>query len=220
MAGHISFRESIRWLPDEPSEPTSTIVLTSPQRRFVDLRVLKGYKEGSAAATLEELDWGIAGTSSSSVLEDGTRHGRWEHWVDSRFADAEAATDEGDEFPAGENLTLEKWHMVNPATGKDTEYEELWRSIEPERGCVVMQVEGEEGVRGRVLLLGRYCQGILRVGERVGVQRWVRSDAGQWERTVWMGGMEMPCETVVKGEWKEGDTVEVEGRKWTVVEVA
>jgi hypothetical protein len=38
--GSISIRKSIRWLPDEASEPTSTIVLTSPQRRFVDLRIL------------------------------------------------------------------------------------------------------------------------------------------------------------------------------------
>lgn len=39
--GSISFREHIRWVPDEAGEPTSTIVLTSPQRRFVDLRILK-----------------------------------------------------------------------------------------------------------------------------------------------------------------------------------
>jgi len=37
----ISIRESIRWLPDAASEPTTTIVLTTPQRRFVDIRVLK-----------------------------------------------------------------------------------------------------------------------------------------------------------------------------------
>lgn len=39
--GDISVREYIRWLPEEPSEPTSTIVLTTPNRLFVDLRVLK-----------------------------------------------------------------------------------------------------------------------------------------------------------------------------------
>lgn len=41
MTGHISVRESIRWLPDEPDEPTITIVLTSPGRLFVDLRLFK-----------------------------------------------------------------------------------------------------------------------------------------------------------------------------------
>ena len=39
--GDISVREYIRWVPEEPSEPTSTIVLTTPKRLFVDLRVLK-----------------------------------------------------------------------------------------------------------------------------------------------------------------------------------
>jgi hypothetical protein len=39
--GTISIRKFIRWLPDEPSEPTSTIVVTSPKlKRFVDLRIL------------------------------------------------------------------------------------------------------------------------------------------------------------------------------------
>lgn len=36
----ISFRKFIRWLPEEASEPTSTLVLTSPEKRFVDIRVL------------------------------------------------------------------------------------------------------------------------------------------------------------------------------------
>lgn len=36
----ISFRKFIRWLPDEASEPTSTLVLTSPEKRFVDIRVV------------------------------------------------------------------------------------------------------------------------------------------------------------------------------------
>lgn len=39
--GSISVREFIRWLPQEASEPTSTIVVTSPERRFVDIRVIR-----------------------------------------------------------------------------------------------------------------------------------------------------------------------------------
>lgn len=39
--GTISIRKFIRWLPDEPSEPTTTFVITSPRlKRFVDLRIL------------------------------------------------------------------------------------------------------------------------------------------------------------------------------------
>lgn len=46
MAG-VSIRKSIRWLPDDASEPTSTIVLSSSQRRFVDIRILSSPPETS-----------------------------------------------------------------------------------------------------------------------------------------------------------------------------
>lgn len=37
----ISIREGIRWVPDPFTEPTSTLVLTSPGKHFVDVRILK-----------------------------------------------------------------------------------------------------------------------------------------------------------------------------------
>lgn len=37
----VSIRDYIRWLPDgAPTENTDTLVLTSPGRRFVDIRML------------------------------------------------------------------------------------------------------------------------------------------------------------------------------------
>lgn len=45
--GSLSFRKFIRWLPDEAGEPTSTLVLTSPEKRFVDIRVLLPDGKGS-----------------------------------------------------------------------------------------------------------------------------------------------------------------------------
>lgn len=41
MPPNISVREWIRWLPDPGNEPTSTLVLTSEQGRFVDIRILR-----------------------------------------------------------------------------------------------------------------------------------------------------------------------------------
>lgn len=41
MAPNISIREYIRWLPEEASEPTTTLVLTSAENRFVDIRIIK-----------------------------------------------------------------------------------------------------------------------------------------------------------------------------------
>ncbi|KAH6634746.1 hypothetical protein B0J18DRAFT_486921 [Chaetomium sp. MPI-SDFR-AT-0129] len=143
----ISIRESIRWFPDEASEPTSTIVLTTPARRFVDLRILKetearGADTGDAGVVsdpnlpLTRLDWAIAGTSSvdpphtTDNSTNPTQHGRWAHWIDSRLAECDGVVDEGDMVtdPTNPALTIETGRMVNPATGLVTEYEEIWRS--------------------------------------------------------------------------------------------
>ncbi|KAK4141756.1 uncharacterized protein C8A04DRAFT_13771 [Dichotomopilus funicola] len=139
----ISIRESIRWFPDAASEPTSTIVLTTPARRFVDLRILKGTEANGAdignagvVSDLNRLDWAIAGTSSVDpphTTDNSTnpiQHGRWAHWIDSRLAECDGVVDEGDMVtdPANPALTIETGRMVNPATGAVTAYEEIWRS--------------------------------------------------------------------------------------------
>ncbi|KAH7361780.1 hypothetical protein B0T11DRAFT_327927 [Plectosphaerella cucumerina] len=125
----ISVRESIRWLPEEASEPTSTIVLTSPGRRFVDLRVLHAgaASSGEDVVSPERLDWAIAGSSLSVPTPDrgpNTTHSQWRHWVDSRTLDVENATDEGFMSPLGGGRTLEEGRMANPETGVETDYEE------------------------------------------------------------------------------------------------
>ena len=51
MAGLISTRLSLRWVPDEPEELTDTLVFNVGSY-FMDLRVLKS--DGS-------VDWGMAG---------------------------------------------------------------------------------------------------------------------------------------------------------------
>ncbi|KAK1706339.1 hypothetical protein BDP67DRAFT_476512 [Colletotrichum lupini] len=193
--GSISFREHIRWIPDEASEPTSTIVLTSPQRRFVDLRILKQTPTVDGVQDthgIERLEWGIAGTSSSSTRTDDqgaeVRHSRWEHWIDSRTTEPENAADEGDMYEQPDGLTLEKGRMVNPATGAETDYEELWRDVEPVT---------TSGARGMVVWLGRFCQGISRVGEEVAAERWEWKEGEGWRRTVRIGDRALPCEVLL-----------------------
>ncbi|KAK1991075.1 hypothetical protein LX36DRAFT_646974 [Colletotrichum falcatum] len=215
----ISFREHIRWIPDEASEPTSTIVLTSPQRRFVDLRILKSAPTVDGAPTthgIESLEWGIAGTSSSSLRDgdDGVqvRHSRWEHWIDSRTTEPENAADEGDMYEQPGGLTLEKGRMVNPATGAETDYEELWRDID-----AVPPTKS----RGLVVWLGRFCQGISRVGGDMAAQRWEwKGEEGGWKRTARIGARELPCEALLKtgAPLSVGAHVVHEGLVWDVLE--
>lgn len=44
MGPSISVRKYIRWFPDTESEPTDTVVVTSVENRFVDIRILKPTK--------------------------------------------------------------------------------------------------------------------------------------------------------------------------------
>jgi hypothetical protein len=118
---NISTRAFIQWLPDPPSEPTSTEVLTSRQKFFVDIRILKDFSK---------IDWAFAGRSESRKNEaTGNTSTRWHHTVDSRFIDAESVIDQAEMLPEDpeSGIALEKGSMVNPTTGVEAAYVEGWR---------------------------------------------------------------------------------------------
>ncbi|KAK0620051.1 hypothetical protein B0T14DRAFT_537645 [Immersiella caudata] len=230
----ISIRKYIRWLPDEASEPTSTIVLTSPERRFVDLRILLEPKLS--------IDWGIAGTSTSERADGSDfSHSRWNHWIDSRTANTENLADEGDNYDQADGSILEKGRMVNPATGKQTDYEELWVSedtrsvpafasggsiVDGPAICVVLEMQrDEEGRRGMVVRLGQYCQGLVRTGAGqadITIERLKWDAETGWVKQVRIGDAELPTDfaTHLAHEAVQGDVVRVGGDAWTVVETA
>lgn len=61
----ISTRVSIAWPPTiPPAENTDTLVLTFPNKYFIDLRPLKSH---------DALDWGMAGYEISSETPQGTK---------------------------------------------------------------------------------------------------------------------------------------------------
>ncbi|KAF5026881.1 hypothetical protein F66182_1020 [Fusarium sp. NRRL 66182] len=232
--GTISVRKHIRWLPEEASEPTSTIVLTSPAKhQFVDLRILLPENDSGSwpgqddPLPLSRLDWAIAGTTVSTRIPDPdgnlTSHSTFHQWISSR----ELVSDSGFMYPQPDSLTLEKGSMVNPATGIDTAYEELWHDAtpiavpgEPDVRALVLQThDDEKGVRGSVVRLGRYAQGLIKVGERISLERWEWNEG--WKRTIRMGDEVLPCEKMLGEEMlKEGDVVDIGERSWTVVEAS
>ncbi|KAB5528047.1 hypothetical protein GE09DRAFT_1253726 [Coniochaeta sp. 2T2.1] len=218
----ISIRTSIAWHPDPPSEPTSTLVLTSPGKHFVDIRLLLPI-DPSGILTPDRLDWAFAGTSTTNPLPvslpiltpqpqpqpDTTPRlvaSKWSHWVDTRHPDAEIVVDTAQMRIYPDGRSVEVGSMVNPATGVLTPYEEIWQEgeVDPDEGGMVLQTDDQQGGRrrrGMVVRVGRHIQGILRVGEGVGVQRWERS--GEHED----GGWEVVAGTGAAAEEEVGDLV-------------
>ncbi|KAI0016686.1 hypothetical protein F4780DRAFT_797552 [Xylariomycetidae sp. FL0641] len=196
----ISIRKSIRWLPEPASEPTSTLVLTSPGRRFVDIRVLlptttsteptEASKETAPPQPLSNLDWAFGGTSSSAPLphQPGSHRSVWTHLVDSRTAldPATRVRDEADMTPQADGTALEAGRTAHPATGREAAYEEVWADAPVPAGaaCVVLERRGDAGgVEGMVVRLGPHCQGVVRRGatEAFAAERW----RGGGVRTRW-----------------------------------
>ena len=256
MAPSISIREYIRWSPEPASEPTTTVVLTSAESRFVDIRLLNptpgSYSERHPECKCttsciqaynakdfftdplhsSQIDWAFAGTSSSEIRVDAngaqTVHSTWRHWVDSRFPTAEDVKDEGDMFPLADGRTLENGSMINPATGRMTDYEECWKDVDPlanEKGagkvCTVLQIHDDaHKVRGMVFRVGQFCQGILRVGEGLSLERWQWEESGGWKRQARVGDQWIPCGVILEGErLKMGGEVTYGDFVWRVVEL-
>lgn len=170
---------------------------------------------------ISRLDWAIAGTSSSTNCEINGKQvarSRFEHWIDSRTATPENATDEGDMYPQPDGTTLEKGFMVNPDTGIETAYEEVWDdkeipSTDTTQVCVVLKYENGND-RGFVIKLGKYCQGFMKIGGQSSLERWELNDC-----TVKMGTDELPCKLAIEKKFVLGEKVQVADRSWTVLEI-
>ena len=194
----------------------------------------------------------------------------WTHWVDSRgpvskqtHSDSRAAsgaqspaspvtpsdwTDTGNIYPTDkENEFLEKGRMMNDK-GVMQDMEELWRDFTPQRlpgeanaASIVLKAENKIlGVRGMVIRVGGWCQGIIRSSNgEIGVERWrfgssgfidgmvkryddsaTQQQAGKWQKIFKLGKMSLPCESAClkSDELGEGDSIMHGGLNWTVVE--
>ncbi|KAH7400832.1 hypothetical protein DE146DRAFT_476415 [Phaeosphaeria sp. MPI-PUGE-AT-0046c] len=222
-------------LPTTLFEPTSTLVLTAPSGTFVDLRFLKP----TSPSTSEEvaLEWGFAGHSSSAPISGkesaGVKHSTWTHFVDSRVPVGQTIpVDEGDMYPISDTRTLEHGHAFHPHLKAVKSHEEMWEdehvtstsTTAPQEGkkrCVVLRCQNDaRGVRGVVVRLGKYVQGVLVVGNEVTAERWEWSAEGGWKRTKRVGKGMVPCAVLVQEElMKEGVKVQFGEFEWVVESV-
>ncbi|KAG5992349.1 hypothetical protein E4U54_003671 [Claviceps lovelessii] len=135
-------------------------------------------------------------------------------------------------YPQEDGTTLEKGRMVNPDTGIETDYEEVWwdeeHHAEPgSQECVVLRYEKEkegqdedEDEAGLVVRLGEHAQAFVKRGGEMAVGRW-RMTEGKPSRVVGMGSMDwMPGEAALTRRFDVGETFWTGGVMWVVVEVA
>lgn len=241
MAPGISVRDYIRWATDPaPNEPTTTLVLTSDGNRFVDIRINKKSSEAvptlaqdAALLPLSQLDMAMAGTSHSEPVQgpngQGLTKSTWKHWIHSHYRDAESVVDQGLMHLQPDGRVLETGTMVNLATGKLTDYEEMWRDppasstgrADGKVVCVVLQTEDETSeARGMVVRLGQFVQGIVRVGEAVALERWEWREEDGWKRTARIGDMFLPCGIAMEEHRLTlGANVKFGHLEWEVVEM-
>jgi hypothetical protein len=111
---------------------------------------------------------------------------------------------------------LEKGEMVDFDDGKKKQYEEVWRDevlAVKERRTVVLESEGE----GLVILVGKWCQGLLKRGGVTVVERW-REDKLVFRSEGFQGRL---CPEAAWEHAKElhvGDEVKCGDVVWKVVE--
>lgn len=230
--------------PPQPLEPTSTLVLTSPSKSFVDLRIFKPIAPADAplpndGGHRERLDWAFAGKSSSTKVDgdDSITKASWTHWVDSRYSVGTPAAlmpkDEGIMYAMSETQTLEHGSAPNFQTGAMQSYEEMWTDLpilpcSPSRSkyAVVLRLDNAQyRVRGVVVRLGQFCQGIVMKEKYCTIERWQfkrerESEAGEWKRVARIGDQMLPCATTFKPEGLiQGGKIRYGDYEWEVDEL-
>ena len=182
----------------------------------MDIRLFRDAIDPQQSNTFQEdsgriLDWAFAGTSRTSAKhnEQGIlvcQHSVWEHWIDSKTDTP--SLDEGDMYTLPDGDVLEQGSQLDPVTGAEVTYEELWGDDqvqvvgeEEKRVSMVLKLDDRErNTRGLVVRVGQYCQGIVQEGNKLTVERWEWMNAddstpgGRWNCQVRIGHGSLPCD--------------------------
>ncbi|KIW32889.1 uncharacterized protein PV07_04402 [Cladophialophora immunda] len=220
----ISVRKGIAWGYTPPYEDTDTLVLTSPQSSFVDIRFPVKQQLSKPIAS-DPSFWAFAGTShmtfapfaGDTITMPYSAHCVWKHDIDSK---GPGITDEGDLFLLPNGDCMEVGMMQNPQTGKVEMYKEYWTG--PPTGvtptirtpCVVAKTQApsdgqkaQDALRdesGVIVRVGNYCQGIMRQrtaeqgrpegADAILVERWTRSLVETEQRSTAAGTSDGPSD--------------------------
>ena len=225
------------------------MVLTSARNHYVDIRLLKAVESNvpeAGSGPFNGLDWAFAGTSStlrSPIAGDAAEIVEWQHWIDSRNLggkDQNATKDIGRCFSRSNGDTQELGSMINPETGVETEYEELWGSLAiestgsdiAEKVVVVLRTTDKPGqsrtvdtpsvtqTKGLVIRIGQLIQGILEHRGGLTVERWTYDQASKkWTEVVRIGATELPSPPLFDPiKLVEGQHINFGPISWQVIE--
>lgn len=173
---------------------------------------------------LNRLDWAFAGQSDRvpyDALQATTQsnapfaRGKWHHWADSRYLSPETdVQDEGDLLQGQEDdlgLEIERGSMINPDTGRLEDYEEAWQDLEVEKSENISVLRANQYAedpdekilpsqpRGMIIRVGTFCQGVLRIGHSVSVERCrLDAEAGAWNDLLHIGPRRLDCASLLK----------------------
>lgn len=202
----LSIRHSIYWPESEPceSEPTSTVVTTTPSGKYIDIRKLKK----SSTSGDDEFDWYFAGYEierSGDVIEFN------HEFLDSQYIDyyyshgqsasgfqigldigTFSTSNDAKERDAG--IRIETGRMKNPKTDKIENYVEKWISCDPnctelkyaeDENCEVSECVVLDTVKGGIVendgnkdvVIGRFIQ----LGKWIQGILWDKSKGGKIE---------------------------------------
>ncbi|KAJ3891579.1 hypothetical protein GG344DRAFT_65309 [Lentinula edodes] len=207
MPATVSFRKSIRWIPDEASEPSDTVVLTGGKTGvFLDVRFLKDSNE---------IEWAFAGYRSTGS-EELTK---FTHLIDSRTKDPLQVVDYGSNTVLSDGTILEKGEMMNPETGRLTAYEEVWQDESSDSNqAIFLQNVKYTSWYARVghwqLALGRDSAGVFWAFQ-------AHSIDGDWMVVHNLGVTNSGTVTLLPEDtshWAEGRVLEWNGDRWLVLE--
>mgnify|MGYP004510062419 CR=1 FL=1 len=139
-------------------------------------------------------------------------------------------------YRLGDGLFLEHGFAFHPHLGRVAGHEEGWRDVDARstspsgsKISVLLRCRDDErGVRGVVVRVGQFCQGIVMVADEVATERWEFQIDGdkelleekRWNRTARTGDFFLPCAVTFRPEVLGlGGSVRCRGFEWVVEEV-
>lgn len=222
------------------TEPLSVVAVYSTTGYYVDIRVAKADDQNILdlatsnlnAPLSDDLQWAFAGKveirlpgqQDSKAITQAHARARWTRLIDSQLSYLPDEADEADLTLQPDGSILEVGVFPNATTGEEEPFQEIWHLVSqlPLTGdCTVLKADHQDPhIRGLVVRVGQWCQGILyRSKDDKVVERWHLEATGKWTRDLRIGEstVSLPCTNSFM-HLEIGGTIELDGITWVVVE--